>query len=79
MSRTDTITDETITSMEAKNAMLMRLAELYNAMVEVAMEKPFMQSAEFVKAEAKRRMALGIVKHSYLEGLHDLECEPLDG
>lgn len=79
----DTITDTDLDSLKAKLDMMQKLAELYNAMVDVALDipiRPNYASYDFVKAEAKRRIALGIVKHSYLECMEDQpDVEELDG
>ena len=65
MSFIDNCTDEDIRSLRQKNENLQYLAELYNAMLEVCLERSVDMSFKFLKEEAKRRMALGIVKHSY--------------
>ena len=77
MSFIDNCTDTDIESLQEKNMCLQYLAELYNAMVEVAMEYPC-KKYEFIKAEAKRRMQLGIVAHNY-EDEHAPITEQLDG
>ena len=78
MSFIDTCTDDDIKSLQQKNQDLQYLAELYNAMVEVAMERPEDSSYIFIKKEAKRRMALDIVEHSYTDE-QPPETEQLDG
>ena len=64
MSFIDTCTDDDIKSLQQKNECMQYLAELYNAMVEVAMERPENATYIFIKAEAKCRMELDIVEHS---------------
>jgi hypothetical protein len=77
MSFIDNCTDTDIESLQEKNMCLQYLAELYNAMVEVAMEYPN-ETYAFIKKEAKRRMNLGIVSHSYTDEKPP-ETEQLDG
>ena len=77
MSFIDNCTDIDIESLQEKNMCLQYLAELYNAMVEVAMENPC-KSYNFIKAEAKRRMQLGVVAHNY-EDEKPPTVEELDG
>ena len=67
MSFIDNCTDLDIDSLQEKNMMLQYLAELYNAMLEVAIERSVDMSYSFLKDEAKRRMALGTINHCYTE------------